>query len=141
MQDFLPADPKARRQALILFGVLAVAGTVAVWWMSSYLDTLTTLAQTDREASLHLFRTRIVPALAIVVLVAVLSGAMLARQGVAIVRTGEFPPPDSAEIHETRAHAGGPAKMIGTLLVVTGVLMAIVPLLLLAFVLWSLRGS
>jgi hypothetical protein len=141
MQDFLPADPKARRQALILFGVLAVAGTVAVWWMSSYLETLTTLAQTDREASLHLFRTRIVPALAIVVLVAVVSGAMLARQGVAIVRTGQFPPPDSAVIQETRPHAGGPARVIGSLLVVTGALMAIVPLLLLAFVLWSLRGN
>jgi hypothetical protein len=141
MQDFLPADPKARRQALILFGILAVAGTVAVWWMSSYLDTLTTLAQTDREASLHLFRTRIVPALGIVVLVAVLSGAMLARQGVVIVRTGQFPPPDTVVIRETRPHFGGPARMIGTLLVVTGALMAIVPLLLLAFVLWSLRGS
>ena len=141
MQDFLPADPKTRRQALIAFAVLAVAGTVAVWWMSSYLDTLTTLAHTDREASLHLFRTRVVPALAVVVLVAVVSGAMLARQGVAIVRSGEFPPPDTAVIRETRSHAGGPAKMIGGLLVVTGTLMAIVPLLLLAFVLWSLRGG
>ena len=141
MQDFLPADPKARRQALLVFAVLAVAGTVAVWWMSSYLDTLTTLAQTDREASLHLFLTRVVPALAVVVLVAVLSGAMLARQGVVIIRTGQFPPPDTAVIDPTRQQSGGPARMIGTLLMVTGALMAIVPLLLLGFVLWSLRGS
>jgi hypothetical protein len=141
MQDLLPADPKARRQALILFAVLAVAGTVAVWWMSSYLDTLTTLAQTDREASLRLFRTRIVPALAVVVLVAVVSGAMLARQGVVIIRTGRFPPPETAVIRPTQPQAGGAARMIGTLLVGTGALMAIVPLLLLAFVLWSLRGS
>ena len=141
MQDFLPADPKARRQALVVFAVLAVAGTVAVWWMSSYLDTLTTLAQTDREASLHLFRTRVVPALAIVVLVAVVSGAMLARQGVVVVRTGQFPPPDAARIRDTRPQSGGAARIIGTILIVTGALMAIVPLLLLAFVLWTLRGG
>ena len=141
MQDFLPADPKARRQALIVFAVLAVAGTVAVWWMSSYLDTLTTLAQTDREASLRLFRTRIVPALAIIVLVAVLSGALLARQGVLIMRTGQFPPPDAALIRESRHQSGGPARIIGILFTVTGTLMAIVPVLLLGFVLWSLRGN
>ena len=141
MEDFLPADPKARRRALIVFAVLAVAGTVAVWWMSSYLETLTTLAQTDREASLRLFRTRIVPALAVVVLVAVLSGALLARQGVVIMRTGQFPPPDATLISPTRPHAGGAARTIGILFVVTGALMALVPLLLLGFVLWSLRGN
>ena len=32
-------------------------------------------------------------------------------------------------------------SIIGTILIVTGALMAIVPLLLLAFVLWTLRGG
>ncbi len=79
MQDFLPADPKARRLALIVWGVAAVAGTVAVWWLSSYLEALTELARTDRAASLALFRSRVLPALTAVVLVAVVCGALAAE--------------------------------------------------------------
>ena len=77
--DFLPADPKARRLALIVWGVAAVAGTVAVWWLSSYLEALTELARTDRAASLALFRSRVLPALMAVVLVAVVCGALAAE--------------------------------------------------------------
>ena len=123
MQDFLPADPRKRRLALIAWGIAAVVGTVAVWWLTSYLETLTELARTDREASLALFRARVLPALMAVVLVAVVSGALLLKQGIEIQRTN---------------HA---ARLIGVVMAFAGFLMAAVPLVVLSVVLWLLRGA
>ena len=123
MQDFLPTDPKKRRLALIAWGVAAVVGTLAVWWLTSYLETLTELARTDREASLALFRSRVLPALIAVVLVAVVSGALLLKQGLEIQRTNHS------------------ARLIGVVMAVAGFLMAAVPLVVLSVVLWLLRGA
>ena len=74
------------RLSLLFWTLAAVGGSVAVWWLSSYLETLTALAQTDRAAALALFRTRAMPALLVVVGVAVAAGAMLLRQGLQIAR-------------------------------------------------------
>ena len=123
MTDFLPADPKARRLALIVWGVAAVAGTVAVWWLSSYLEALTELARTDRAASLALFRSRVLPALTAVVLVAVVCGALLLKQGLEIQRTNSS------------------ARLVGAFMVFAGFLMAAVPLIVLSIVLWMLRSA
>ena len=120
MNDLLPADPDARRRALIIWAVGAVIGTVAVWWLSSYLDTLTALARTDRQASLHLFRTRVLPALVVVVLVAVASGALLLRHGLRILRS---------------------ARALGLFFACAGFILAAVPVVTLAIVLWMLRGA
>jgi hypothetical protein len=120
MTDLLPADPRARRLALVVWAIGAVAGTLAVWWLSSYLDTLTVLARTDREASLHLFRTRVLPALIAVVVVAVLSGALLVRHGLRVARS---------------------ARGIGVFFASAGFVLATVPLLTLALVLWLLSGA
>ena len=90
MSEIVPADPAARRAALMLWTVAALAGTVAVWWLSSYIEDLTALARTDREASLALFRSRVLPALAVVVIVAVSAGILLVRQGLRIVRTSRL---------------------------------------------------
>jgi hypothetical protein len=107
---------------LIAWTVAALAGTVAVWWLSSYLDTLTTLAETDRAAALELFRTRALPALLLVVAVAVLSGAVLLRQGLHMARTEE--------------RAG---RTMGNVLAAAGFMLAAVPLALISIVLWMLR--
>ena len=123
MQDFLPVDPKARRLALIVWGVAAVAGTVAVWWLSSYLEALTELARTDRAASLALFRSRVLPALTAVVLVAVVCGALLLKQGLEIQRTNSS------------------AWLVGAFMAFAGFLMAAVPLIVLSIVLWMLRSA
>jgi hypothetical protein len=117
------ADPK-RRLALLVWAVAAIGGTIAVWWLSSYLDTLTTLAETDRAAALELFRTRVLPALGAVVAVAVVSGAVLLRRGLQLART------------EDRQ-----ARTIGNVLAVAGFLMAAVPLALITIVLWLLRRA
>jgi hypothetical protein len=141
MQDLLPADPKARRLALAVWAVGAVAGTIAVWYLSSYLETLSELGRTDRDAALALFRSRVLPALAVVVLVAVISGALLLRQGLQIYRTGEFPPAGAALIRPTPARIGSAARAIGAVLAVAGFLLAAVPLAILTLVLWMLRNA
>ena len=132
MQDLLPADPRSRRLALVVWVAGAVAGTIAVWYLSSYLDTLTELGRTDHTAALALFRSRVLPALIVVVLVAVVSGALLLRQGLQVYRTGELP----------AAGASPPAaRAIGVVLAGTGFLLAAVPLAILSLVLWMLRNA
>ncbi len=74
------------RLALVGWAVAALGGTAAVWWLSTYLESLTALAQTDRGAALELFRTRAMPALLLVVGVAVAAGAVLLRQGLQMAR-------------------------------------------------------
>ena len=138
MDDLLPADPKARRRALIIWAAAALLGTVAVFWLTTYLDSLTELARTDREASLQLFRTRVLPALIVVVLVAVASGALLARYGLHIMRTEQFPPEAAGLVRPTRRRSGRAARAIGLLIAVTGFLLAAVPLGTVAIVIWML---
>jgi hypothetical protein len=116
----LPTNPTGRRLALIGWALAAIGGTVAVWWLSTYLETLTALAQTDREAALALFRTRAMPALLVVVGVAVAAGAVLNRQGLQIAR----------------AEAEG--RRLGHIMAAAGFLLAAVPLALVSLVFWLL---
>jgi hypothetical protein len=141
MEDLLPADPRARRVAMIVWLIAAVAGTVAVWWLSSYLDSLTELARTDRAASLALFRSRVLPALMLVVLVAVVCGSLLLRQGLQILRSEQFPVEGARLIRQTPRRTGRSARLIGGFMALLGFLMAAVPLAVLSFVLWLLRGQ
>ena len=141
MQDLLPADPRSRRLALVVWVVGAVAGTIAVWYLSSYLETLTELGRTDRTAALALFRSRVLPALIVVVLVAVVSGALLLRQGLQIYRTGELPSSGAALIGAGPRRTGPAARAIGAVLAGTGFLLAAVPLAILSLVLWMLRNA
>jgi hypothetical protein len=120
----LPETPGARRIALIAWSIAAIGGTIAVWWLSSYLETLTTLAQTDRAAALELFRSRVIPALLVVVGVAVVAGAFLMRQGLHIVRTSDRQ-----------------RRTMGSVIAATGFILAAVPLVLLSVVLWMIRRA
>ena len=112
------------RLALIGWAIAAIAGSVAVWWLSSYLDELTALAATDRTAALALFRTRAVPALLAVVLVAVGAGSVLLRQGLQIARSDD-----------------GRGRVLGRVIAAAGFLLAAVPLLLIIVVFWLLRRA
>ena len=119
----LPKNPTARRLALIGWALAALGGTVAVWWLSSYLETLTALAQTDRAAALALFRTRAMPAMLVVVGVAVAAGAVILRQGLQIAR------------------ADPQGRMLGNIMAAAGFLLAAVPLALISVVFWLLGRS
>lgn len=141
MDDLLPADPRARRVAIVVWAAGAVAGTIAVWVLSSYLETLTELGRTDREAALALFRSRVLPAFIVVALVAVISGALLLRQGLQIYRTGEFPPAGAGLIRPTPRRTSSTARAIGAVLAATGFLLAAIPLAILSVIFWMLRNG
>ena len=125
------------RRAFLVWLIAAVVGTIAVFWLRSYLNDLTELARTDRAAALELFRTRGVPALLVVVAVAVASGAMLMRQGLQMVNAAR-------EAH--RADSNGttrrpPALMAGWVMASAGFILAAVPLALASVVLWLVRRT
>ena len=119
----LPTNPTARRWALGGWTLAVIAGSVGVWWLSSYLDELTTLAQTDREAALVLFRTKALPALLAVVAVAVISGAVLLRQGLSIARHNPH------------------GRLLGQAMAFAGFVMAAAPLALISVVFWLLART
>lgn len=112
------------RLALVAWAVAALGGTAAVWWLSTYLETLTALAQTDRGAALELFRTRAMPALLLVVGVAVAAGAVLLRQGLQMARAGA---------------RGG--HFLGNMIATAGFLLAAIPLALISVVFWVLARA
>ena len=124
------------RRTFIVWTIAAAVGTVAVWWLRSYLNSLSELALTDRAAALELFRTRGLPALLLVVAIAVASGAMLMRQGLHMVNAARdaAPPRDRAN--------GRPSTVaIGWMMASAGFALAAVPLALVAAVLWLLRRA
>ena len=124
------------RASLIAWGAAAIAGTIAVIWLRGYLQELVVLAETDRAASLSLFRTRVVPALGAIVAIAVAAGAVLMRQGLSLVNA---PPGDNGREGAGDTRSPHTPKTIGWLMACAGFLMAAVPLALLALVLWTLR--
>ena len=137
--DSLPAEPRGRRLAVILWIVAAMLGTAAVWWLSSYIESLTVLGRTDRDAAAALFKSRVLPALWAVALVSIVAGAVLARQGQQVLRTGRFPLDGGRVVRDTSRQTAGSARIIGIVLMTAGVLMALLPLGVAGLVTWALR--
>jgi hypothetical protein len=132
-----PSSPGRKRAALAGWIAAAAVGTLGVWWLSSYIDTLTALAETDREAALALFRSRALPALLLVVAVAVAAGGVLMRQGLQIVRAAR----ENPDVEVEGAPRNAPARLLGVTMAVTGFLMAAMPLVLVAIVFWLLSRA
>ena len=126
----------ASRPALIVWGIAAAVGTVAVWWLRSYLNELTVLAHTDRTAALELFRTRGLPALLVVVAIAVAAGATLMRQGLQMVNSD-----GDKERRDDRPAGRPPAVVAGWIMASAGFVLAAVPLALASIVLWLVRRT
>ena len=124
------------RRTLIVWAIAAVVGTVAVWWLQSYLNELTLLARTDRPAALELFRTRGLPALLVVVAIAVAAGATLMRQGLKMVNSAGT---DAARAD--RSSSRPPAVVAGWIMASAGFVLAAVPLALASVVLWLIRRT
>jgi hypothetical protein len=113
------ADAASRRLAIIVVVVAVVLGIPAVWWFSTLTEEIKTLAATDRDAAIALFRARMVPVLVMLVFIGIAMGAVLVRQGARLKR------------EEATRLAGG-------FLIVSGVLSAAIPVTLLAFTMWAL---
>jgi hypothetical protein len=135
------ADRGAQRMVWIMLLLGAVVGGIAIWWTQSALEDLTALAQTNRTAAIELFRTRVLPAFVITVLVGVVAGIMMMRQGLQILRAGEFPPPGMRTVAGTPRQRGRTARVVGWLMSITGFLLAAIPLLILIIFLWLLRQA
>ena len=127
-----------QRIAIAAWALAAIGGTAAAWWLSSYLDTLTALASTDRVAAFELFRSRVLPALVVLVAIAVASGALLLRQGLHIVRRSQDEEGQGAVSEERTAI---PSRLLGTVLAVAGFLLAALPLVFMSVVFWMLRRT
>lgn len=124
------------RRTLIVWAIAAGVGTVAVWWLRSYLNDLTVLAETDRAAALELFRTRGLPALLVVVAISVAAGAALMRHGLQMVNAARADE-DRSEGRSSRP----PAVAAGWTIASAGFVLAAVPLALAAIVLWLIRRA
>jgi hypothetical protein len=127
------------RRTVIVWVIAGSIGTVAVWWLRSYLNDLAVLAQTDRAAALELFRTRGLPALLVVVGIAVAAGATLMRQGLQMVNSGRDDVRRDSQ--GDRATNRPPAVVAGWMMASAGFVLAAVPLTLMSVVLWLLRRA
>jgi hypothetical protein len=135
----MATGPDPKRLALTIWVILALAGTAVIWWLMSYLNDLTELARTDHRAAIALFKSRVLPAFVITVLVGAVGGVLLIRQGLQVVRAREFPPRGMLMIRETPSTYGRGAVAVGWLLAGMGFLLAAVPLAMLAIILVLLR--
>ena len=129
MRDPTASGGSGRSLAVAAWLILASAGTLAVWRLSAYVQSLTDLARTDRAAAAVLFRSRVLPAVGVIALISVVAGTMLARQGVVALRTARVAEDDGAGLDEADPEQRG-ARIVGTVLIGAGVLMALVPLAL-----------
>jgi len=127
-----------RGLTVALWLVLASAGTVVVWRLSAYIESLSALARTDPAAAATLFKSRVLPAVGVIALISVIAGAVLARQGLIALRSGRLPEDDGAGVDEQGPEARG-ARLVGTLFLTTGILMAFLPLALFGAMVWALR--
>lgn len=126
MTEFQPADPQARRRALLLLMTAAGLGSVAIL---------------SRDAVVHAIGLRL--DLVQWILPAVLAGSAVAaalwawRLGARIVASGRFPPPGIRVVRRTPILTGDAAKRRGRALQWLGVTLLAL-LLLLSALAWQL---
>ena len=132
----MSGNSESRGSAIVVWLIAAVAGTMAIWRLSVYIESLTELAQTDRAAASALFQSRVLPVLWGVAVLSLGAGAYLARHGLQMLRSGHVS--GSSDAPATIARASG-ARGIGFVLVAAGVLMAITPLTAVAVMTYALR--
>jgi hypothetical protein len=129
---------RGRGLAVAAWLIVASAGTLVVWRLSAYVESLTALARSDRAAAAGLFRSRVLPAVGVIALISVLAGALLARQGVVALRSGRLPQDDGAGVDEADPGQRG-ARILGLLFISAGAGMALLPLALFVVMAWALR--
>jgi len=140
MADIEPADPAARRQALMLLIVGVCGGAVALLLFRHYLPTL----QQWLAGGPHDFSRRV--RLIVFLMIALTSGPLLAFAaylwwfGARVVRGAQFPPPGSRVIRETPVLRGRSAVARGRGFEVLAVVLSVAAVVL-AYFLWWLGTS
>lgn len=131
-----PVRSNRPRLALAVWLGLAGLGTVAVWRLSVYIESLTALARTDRATAAALFQARVLPAVGLIALISLVAGLLLARQGARALRSSRAPEDDGAGVDDERPEQRG-ARVAGTVYLVAGILMAFLPLALFGAMVWA----
>lgn len=119
--EIQPADPAARRAALLTLCVCALLGACVVWSFERYLSG--TLAASDPEA----YRERLyraVYALAVLSFVGLLlAGGGLMQLGRRILVAERFPPPGAWVVRPTPVRTGRRARILGRCVLLAGTLL------------------
>ncbi len=132
--EIQPADPAARRLALIILIVIGALGLIPLIWLQSALDTIFELRRTDplEATRMMLAVYRLLGAATAVVCFA--TAIWLGWQGLGIKRAERFPLPNARVVRDTPVLTGAAARrqarialVFAAALMVSGVL---VPMLL-----------
>jgi hypothetical protein len=118
---------------LVVLGGLAVLGTIGIVYVASYIEALTELGRTDREAAAALFRTRVLPVLWVVGVFSLAAGGLLTRQGVRLLRSS------AGDRLDPPVPAGPFGPALGAMFTVAGLLLALLPVLGVGYVTWLVR--
>ena len=140
--DIQPADPRARRLAIVLLVAGFVVGAILLVLFERARPEIGRWITQDREQAA--FRARVVLGVVAGVVVAPLVGLAVYfyRLGSATVRSGRFPPPGAAMLYDTRIASGDHARLRGGALRAIGLALIAVAVGI-AALLWRLasRGS
>jgi len=113
MREIQPADPATRRRALIVAGVIAVAGWAAFFALQEWLARLQGTDPGHMRQSLE--RALVWGSWAAMLPVAVLAGWMW-RYGARVGRAGRFPAPGAKVVRDTPVLLGDAARLRATAL-------------------------
>lgn len=125
MTEILKADPAARRKALWLVVIAALAAAGLLWYLQTAEQQLKVLTETDPALAM----VRVLLALRILAVALVLSmlgfAAYLFRLGRRIQRAQRSPPPGMRVIRDTPVITGSGAQSRGRLLKLLAVVLAL----------------
>jgi hypothetical protein len=121
------ADPRSRRQAMVLLVVAVALGTAGIRWGLPWLEAARLTQPGVQRAICVTFAAVIVGLAALVVF----SGRRIARLGRTTVELQRFPPPGMKVLRDLRRMTGAGAVLVGRGYVVIGWALVVLALLLL----------
>ncbi len=125
--DIVRADPRFRRQAVVLLVVAAALGAAGIRWGLPWLD-MARQTQPGVQRAICITFAGVVVGLSVLV---VYSGRRIARLGRTAVELQRFPPPGMNVLRDGRRVTGAHAVLLGRGYVVIGWVLIVLALLLL----------
>jgi hypothetical protein len=133
------ADPRAKRTAVILLLAGLIAGATVILLLDRSRPEIARWILADKQQAV--FRARLVLGFVALIVVAPLIGfaAYFHRLGSATVRSGRFPPPGTAMLHDTPVVSGQAAHTRGRVIQAIGAMFVALAIAI-AALLWSLAS-
>lgn len=120
-----PADPEARRRALLVVAVAAVVGLGLVGWLSLETARIEALFALDQEAAGRQARNLFLGVTWAAAAVALLAAVVIWRIAMEVRCSGRYPPPGARVLRDTMVRTGEQAARIARVGFVTAGLLAI----------------